>query len=109
MDIHIADVKKALEAGERMVLTEERGAYVLSVWVPRKGKQELQTKWEQRKERLTFFSQAGHEGPDENQSVRPESQRVEEMVAPIEEVDEEYQERAYRNALEPFDPNVEEE
>ena len=31
------------------------------------------------------------------------------MVAPIEEVDEEYQERAYRNALEPFDPNVDEE
>ena len=29
------------------------------------------------------------------------------MVAPVEEAGEEYQERAYRNAIEPFDPDIE--
>ena len=31
-----------METGERTILTKERGAYVLTVWVPRKGKQEVQ-------------------------------------------------------------------
>ena len=99
IDIQIADVKQALgsvrrmcEAGNRVVFDEEE-SYAEN---NETGK-------------VLTFSQAGNEGPDETQPVRPESRRVEEMVAPIEEADEEYQEGAYKDALEHFDPNEEEE